>query len=245
MSHQRQHRRPAEIFHETPSLRGIPVSETDGFGPVRLLSNRQRQELAAIAPRMQVPARTIVYRQRTAAESVFIVADGVLKAFRELRNGKRPVLAFMFAEDIFGLAEAGQYVNTAETVTAATLFRISLAALKERLRSNAELELKLLAKVTHELREAQRHTLVVARRDAVGRVAVFLQTLEDHSTHRDTAAIDVPMTWADIAGYLGLSTTAFGRACRRLERSGVVAFPDRHTARILDRRQLEKLASGS
>jgi CRP-like cAMP-binding protein len=51
------------------------------------------------------------------------------------------------------------------------------------------------------------------------------------------------LTRSDIAGYLGLSLEAVSRACRRLERSGIVAFVDRHQARVRDRRGLERLAS--
>ena len=226
-------------------LRGIPLSDTGGDGPVRLLSNRQRQELAAIAVRLQVPRRTIVYREHTPAESVFIVGDGVVKAFRDLPSGKRPVLAFHFAEDIFGLAENGFYVNTIQAVTDVALFRMPLEVLKDTLAGDAELQLQFLLKVTHELREAQRHTIAIGRRDAVGRVASLLRSLEDHTARaQQSGMIDIPMTRSDVAAYLGLSLEAVSRACRRLERSGIVTFVDRHRARVRDRRRLDRLASG-
>jgi len=227
-----------------PMLRGIPLSETDGNGPVPLLSNRQRQELASIAARLNVPRRTIVYREHTPAESVFIVAHGVVKAFRDLPSGKRPVLAFHFAEDIFGLAENGFYVNTLQAVTDVSLFRMPLEVLTETLAGDAQLQLQFLVKVTHELRESQRHTIAIGRRDAVGRVASLLRTLADNTARAEqSGTIDIPMTRSDIAGYLGLSLEAVSRACRRLEQSGIVNFVDRHRAQVRDRRQLDRLAS--
>jgi CRP/FNR family transcriptional regulator, anaerobic regulatory protein len=236
-------RRPAPP-QDHPTLRGIPLWETDASGPVRLLSNRQRQELASIAARVHMPRRTIVYREHTPAESVFIVGHGVVKAFRDLPSGKRPVLAFHFAEDIFGLAENGFYVNTLQAVTDVDLFRMPLAVLRDTLASDAELQLQFLVKVTHELREAQHHTIAIGRRDAVGRVASLLRSLEDHTAREEQSGIiDIPMTRSDVAGYLGLSLEAVIRAFRRLERSGVVTLLDRHRARVRDRRALDRLAS--
>jgi CRP-like cAMP-binding protein len=237
-------RRPPALLQDYPTLRGIPLSETGGNGPVRLLSNRQQQKLASIAARLHMPRRTIVYREHTAAESVFIVGHGVVKAFRDLPSGKRPVVAFLFAEDIFGLSENGLYVNTIQAVTDVALFRMPLEVLKDTLAGDAQLQLQFLVKVTHELREAQHHTIAIGRRDAVGRVASLLRSLEDHTAReKQSGMIDIPMTRSDVAGYLGLSLEAVSRACRRLERSGIVAFVDRHQARVRDRRRLDRLAS--
>jgi CRP/FNR family transcriptional regulator len=242
-------RRAATLVHapmpcELPSVRAIPFSDTDANGPVRLLSNRQRHQIASIAIRTRLRRNTIVYREHTRGESIFIVADGIIKTFRNLPNGKRPVLAFWFPEDIFGLMEAGLYVNTTQAVTDVTLFRIPLEVLKETLLADASLQLQLLCKVTHELRGAQRHTIAVQRRDAVGRLAMFLRALEDHEVrHDDKNHIHIPMSRTDIADYVGLTPEAISRACRRLAQHGIVKFADRSRAQVLDRRLFERLGS--
>jgi CRP/FNR family transcriptional regulator len=53
------------------------------------------------------------------------------------------------------------------------------------------------------------------------------------------------MTRSDMADYLGLSLEAVVRASRRLEQQGIVAFPDHHHARILDRRRFDALAAAA
>jgi CRP-like cAMP-binding protein len=244
MRHDVDIRRADPHSHEIPALRGIPLLDTDSNQPVRLLSTRQRHDLAAIAVRERVPRRTILYREHAPATSVFIVGQGIVKVFRDLPNGKRPVLAFLFPEDIFGLIEAGHYVSTAQTVTDAVVFRMPLVVLRDTLAFDAELGLQFLCKVTHQLRESQRHRIAIERRDAVGKMATFLRRLDQRHTHGERhGVIHMPMTRSDVAGYLGLSLEAVSRACRRLERSGVVTFIDRHRARVLDQRALDKLAS--
>ena len=66
----------------------------------------------------------MVYREQSAATSVFAVADGVVKTYRDLPSGKRTIGAFLFARDLFGLAENGRYINCAQAVTRVTLYRL-------------------------------------------------------------------------------------------------------------------------
>jgi CRP-like cAMP-binding protein len=52
--------------------------------------------------------------------------------------------------------------------------------LADLLRNDPDLQFVFLTKVTHELRKAQRRSIVLGRRDAVGRVAMFLMSLRQH-----------------------------------------------------------------
>lgn len=224
-----------------PSLRAA------SFGPgvpdvVRLLSSDERTEIANIATIVEVPPGRVVYREGTNAQAVFIVAEGVVKVFRDLPSGRRRVMAFLFADDAFGLAQSGHYVYSVQTITAVKLYRIRLAALTAILRNSGELASQFLCKVMHELRGALRHNVILARRDAVGRLAMFLLMLEQNAP-RDDSRIALPMRRSDIANYLGLSQESVSRALSRLERSSVIAFDGRHELRVLDRPKLERIVS--
>ena len=225
-----------------PSLRAVPFQRA-GPEPIELLSEAQREELARHAAVRTLAARTVVYRAGAAAASVFIVGGGVVKSFRELPSGRRRIAAFLFARDVFGLAEAGRYVNWVQTITPVRLYELDLDTLTGLFKRDADLEFQFLCKAVHVLREAQHHNIIVGRRDAPGRVAMLLVLLLRQSgrTHgqRDVA---IPMTRSDIANYLGLSLEAVVRATRRLERQGIVEF-GRHQARIIDRQRFEVLAS--
>ena len=236
-------RKTPELTQAEPGLRAAPFLEAGSIGAAPVLTERQRQQLLEIATRVRVPARSVVYREQTAATWIFINTEGVLKTFKDLRSGRRWVTAFLFPKDVFGLAKNGLYVRTAQAITPATLYRIESHALIALLRRDAELQFQFLSKVTHELREAQRQTIVVGRRDAVGRVAMFIQQLECTVCDRHNARdIELPMSRSDIASYLGLSLESISRATAKLQRRGIVAFPNRHLARILDRAQFDRLS---
>ena len=217
------------------------------FGPgipdvVPLLSSEQQAQIADIATLVEFPRGRIVYREGSNAQAVFIVAEGVVKVFRDLPSGRRRVMAFLFADDIFGLAQTGHYVYSVQTITDVKLYRVRMTALTAVLRSDGELASQFLCKVTHELRGALRHNVILARRDAVGRLAMFLLMLEQNGPRHDSR-IDLPMSRSDIANYLGLSQESVSRALSRLERTSVMAFQGRHALRILDRSKFEKIVS--
>jgi CRP-like cAMP-binding protein len=231
-------------------MRAIPFERVSAAGvATQLLTERHRQNLEGLATPLNVTRRTIFYREDTPAEWVFMIANGVVKSYRHLSSGKRHIVAFLFPGDVFGLAENGLFVNTTQAVTRATVYRIPVDALKDLLRRDPDLQFRFLCKVTHQLREAQRHTISVARHTAAGKIAMFLKMLERDAHSRSEASaprsLNVPMTRTDIADYLGLSPEAVSRTTSRLVRRGVLAFPDRHRVRILNPVELDRLASAA
>ena len=185
-----------------------------------------------------------MYRAGAPASSVFIVGDGAVKSFRDFPSGRRRIVAFMFGGDIFGLARAGYYVNTVQTITAVRSYEVDVRALTELFKRDWELELQFLCKTIHVLREAQHHNIIIGRRSAVGRLAMLMGLLlKQNGRGPGEREVAMPMTRSDIANYLGLSLEAVVRASRRLERQGIVAFENRHLARIVDRKQFEALVS--
>lgn len=231
-------------------IRAVPFERVTAAGvATQLLTERHRQNLVALATSLNVPRRTVFYREETPAEWVFMISSGVVKSYRDLPNGKRHITAFMFPGDVFGLAENGRFVNTTQAVTRVMLYRIPVDALKDLLLRDPDLQLRFLCKVTHQLREAQRHTISVARHTAAGKIALFLKMLERDAHWRSEPSaprsLMVPMTRSDIADYLGLSPEAVSRTTSRLVRRGILAFPDRHRVRILNPVELDRLATAA
>lgn len=228
-----------------PSLRAIPfIATKTGGGVTRLLTDRQRQELATLSTRVNVGSRGIVYRAGAPAASLYICAEGAFKSYRDLPSGRRRVAAFLFSDDLFGLAQSGKYVNTVQAVMPSTCYRIPMESLTAVLRHDAELEFHFLCKVTHELRESQRRSFIIGRRSAVGRIAMFLHMLENNNAPEITPdVIALPMSRSDIANYVGLSAEAMSRATGQLARDGIIKFEGAHAVRILDRPRYDRLAT--
>lgn len=230
------------VLSSWPAIRALTLSGVEPRRP--LLTERQRQQLAAVSTRTQLPPGTIIYRDGDPATAIYINGSGVVSAFREMPSGKRRVAGFRFSGDIFGLAEHGVYVNTTRAISAVTVYEIPLTTLTAVLRQDAELEFQFFCKVVHELRQLQRKSIIVARRDAPGRIAMFLDLLRHTAPGRGPAAdfVQIPMTRSDIGDFVNLTLESVSRACRRLSDAGVVQFTATG-ARIIDRSRFEKLVA--
>ena len=226
-----------------PTIRAMPLSEAGNTRP--LLTEEQRQRLAAVATRLQYSRRTIVYRDGDPADSIFINGGGVVISFKEMASGKRRVAGFRFYADVFGLAENGKYVNTTRAVTPVTLYRIPVETLATILRHDAELEFQFLCKIVHELRQAQRKLIIVARRDSAGRVAMFIDMLRQSAAEpKSPDFVEIPMTRSDIADFLNLALESVSRVCRQLSDSGILAF-NKRGVRIVDPTRFDELVIDS
>jgi CRP-like cAMP-binding protein len=230
--------------HRVPRLYSRHFGQPPPGAAVFHLTDRQREHLGLIAARLDVPTRTILYEAGANAGSVFLVENGMLKTFVALPSGRRKVNAFLVRGDIAGLAENGVYVSTLQAITRSVVHRVPLDQLMVMLQGDAAMELEFLRKITHELREAQRQSLIVGRRDATGRIAMFFDSLARDVWHTPPGApIPTPMSRSDIADYVCLSLEAVSRACRQLDEQGILAFDGRRQVRIRNLRKFAELAA--
>jgi CRP/FNR family transcriptional regulator len=107
-----------------------------------------------------------------------------------------------------------------------------------------DFEQHFFREVSNELAEAQKHVMILGQKDAMERVASFLLMLDErenrYGAHDD---IELPMTRAEIADYLGLTIETVSRMLTKLRKSGVIATPNAHLVRIVDPKGLRDIAS--
>jgi CRP-like cAMP-binding protein len=192
--------------------------------PVLRMNAREREHLATIATVMRVPAGTLLCHAGHEAKAVFSITSGTLASFRERSDGTRKIFAFLFAEDLFGLARRGRYVNSVKAITPAVVFRMPMDALTGLLTRDAALQFRFLCKTTQVVRDAQRQALMTTIRDPVERVALFLSMIEEAQGEKrhDRDPISIPMTRQDVADYLNLPSGSIKAAVDALESRGLV-----------------------
>jgi CRP/FNR family transcriptional regulator, anaerobic regulatory protein len=227
---------------QLPMIRALSLTGVDVKRP--LLTDQQRRRLADAATILQLPARAIIYRDGDPADSIFINGGGVVISFKDMPSGKRRVAGFRYYADIFGLADHGKYVNTTRSVTPVTIYQIPIETLTALLRQDGDLEFQFVCKLVHELRQAQRKAIIVARRDAPGRIAMFVDMLRRRADVEGPPqdVVELPMSRSDIGDFLNLAHESVSRGCKRLSNMGVIEFK-KGTARILDRARFDKVVA--
>ncbi len=228
-----------------PSLAAVALWGSSRGQRAQLLTEYERAQLSVIASIVRFKKGIQIYREGNDAHAVFNIVSGVVKVYRTLPDGTERVIAFLFADDIFGLAHEGKYANSARAVTDVTAYRLPVPALERSLRKDAALEFQIICKLCHELREAQRHAFLLGRRNALARVAMFFQWLEQYQAARgeSTSVLHLPMSRSDVASYVGMSLEAVSRSLRTLASRHVISFSDKRHVKIVDRARLETLVA--
>jgi CRP/FNR family transcriptional regulator len=174
----------------------------------QLLNDDERARLATVASIVRFKKGAQIYSDGEPAKAVFNIIGGVIKIYRPTPEGGDYVCAFLYPEDLFGLTEEGRYVNSAKAITPAIMYSLPLHALQRPLFKDADLELHVIAKLCHELRQAQRHAFLLAQKHALSKLAMFLQ-LQEHVQSANgipSSEIYLPMNRSDIADYVSMSS---------------------------------------
>lgn len=211
-----------------------------------VLDDEEIVRLQAIVREIRLEPDQTLFFEGDRAEHVFNVRFGVLKVYKQLTDGRRQITGFFFAGDLLGFAADGGYSYCAKAITPATVCRIPRRALNALFGEFPKLEEHFLGMAADELVAAQDQMLLLGRKSAQERVASFLLRLSLRATRRgrQKCVIPLPMSRADIADYLGLTTETVSRMFGRLKRDGIIRIPTPHQVALLRAEELSNLASG-
>ena len=210
--------------------------------PHLTLSAADKADLGRLAELIEYKTvRSQIFSQGQSASFLYLLVDGLVQASRMLDDGERQILAFFWPGDLFGLAETGVYVNSAQAVTPCTVYRFPIRRLETFLVENPNIQHGFFIKAVHDLRSTQRRLVALARLDVPRRLALFLLDCSGHEQYFDSTShtLTIPMTRYDIADYLGTSAESVTRAFAQLEGKGLL---HRRTARNLQLRITELTA---
>jgi CRP/FNR family transcriptional regulator len=204
-----------------------------------VLTAEERALLAGIATIVRFRKGETIYQGGDTANAVFNVVTGIAKSYKWQPDQRHHIVGFWFANDLIGLAENGKYVNSAQALTAITLYRMSTAAIEARLRLHPGLDFQVIGKLCHDLRDTQYHAFLLSRHRAVAKLGLFLQMLEAQQG-AGAGEVFLPMSRTDIGSYVGLSAEAVTRSLRTLTLRGIIDFRDRRHVQIIDRARLDE-----
>lgn len=222
-------------------IRGVdPWPPEHGQEPAHIvLSAAEQADLARLTQVIVFKTKgSQIISQGQRADFLYLLADGVVQASHTLNHGDRQVVAFYWPGDLFGLAEAGIYVNSAEAVTACKVYRFPIRKLEQFLLDHPKIQHSFFIKAILAVRSAQRQLIVMGRFDVPGRLAIFLLDCSGHEHYFNpaTQVLSLPMTRYDIADYIGTSAESVTRAMNALENKGLIR---RVTARTIELKRLE------
>ena len=188
-----------------------------------------------------------IFHEGDAVKRVFMLANGSLKIYTLLADGRRQITGFMFPGDFLGIAIDDEYAFTAEALNKAELWWFTREAFDRFVEENSRVERELYRLAAHELAAAQAQMVLLGRKTAAERLATFFLALRDRqelgACHTPPES-DLPMSRLVSAGYLGLSTeTGSGRLAHLRDRK-LIRLASQDRIEILDRDGLKEMSEG-
>ena len=210
------------------------------------LDNSELSRMAAIARTQSFAGRQTIVDEGEPAESLFNITSGAVKLYKLLPDGRRQITGFLFEGDFLGIALNDDYAYTAEAVNDVTLCRYPKARFEALLEEFPKLEKQLLEVASNELAQAQDQMLLLGRKMAQGKEVSFLLLLSKRSHARGAPAspISLPMSRADIADYLGLTTETVSRTVTSLKGSDAIRLLAGNSVALENFESLSELADG-
>ena len=181
-----------------------------------------------------------VFREGEIADCFYVLRSGSLKSYLVTEDGEEQVLGFYLPGDVFGLdnGDSLQRLSSTASLETASICRFPHAFLADKAQGA-----NLLAIASEQLRRDHNLVLMLARKDADGRIASFLDDLASRYQTRgySASAFLLTMSRQDIGCYLGLAVETVSRTLTRFQDSGVLNV-NRREVEILDHAALRKIA---
>ncbi len=231
------------------SRNGLVDCESCTIRPLAMcsaLNNDGLHRIEEIVRQVSLTPNQVLFLEGDPAEHVYNIVAGTLRVSKQLADGRRQITGFLFAGDFLGLGGAEGYSYSAEAVTPVTLCRFRWRQLDALFEAYPRLERHLLGMAVDELAAAQEQLLLLGRKSALERVASFLLQLSERAERQglSKSPVRLPMTRADIADYLGLTTETVSRAFGTLKRDGAIEVPNPHGVVLCDIDALDAIAEG-
>jgi CRP/FNR family transcriptional regulator, anaerobic regulatory protein len=167
-----------------------------------------------------------IFRAEDDADAIYVISSGSVKSYMIMEDGEEQVLNFYLAGDVLGLDGMGAdyYISSTVALETTTVCKLPLSHL-----SGSDLGKGFLHLVSDCLIRDHNLMLMLARKDADGRMASFLVNISGHFKRigQPENVIELTMTRQDIANYLGLAIETVSRTLRRFQDSGMLVVTRR------------------
>jgi CRP/FNR family transcriptional regulator len=181
-----------------------------------------------------------VYREGEDADCFYVLRSGSVKSYLVTEDGEEQVLGFYLPGDVFGMDTTEEQLRMSSAITLETT---SLCRFPHAYLGESSKALSLLKITAEQMLRDHNLVLMLARKDADGRIASFLDDLASRYWSRgySSEAFVLTMSRQDIGCYLGLAVETVSRTLTRFQECGVLKV-NRREVEILDHATLRKIA---
>lgn len=196
------------------------------------LSCDEIKRLSEIAFRRDYAAGALILGDSEEPEFFANIVRGVVKLTKVMHDGRQQIVGLQFASDFIGRPFAARNPFFAEAASQVELCCFRKRQFEELVRQTPDLEHRMFEHTLDELDAARAWMVLLGRKSAEERIASFILLIIDRAEtgagcrssedQLQPTLVELPLTRAEIADYLGLTIETVSRQFTRLKASGVI-----------------------
>lgn len=183
----------------------------------------------------------IIYYEGNKSNHIFLIESGVVKTHKTDEKGKELITALYRENDFFGFSSFSKDIPYQEIATAiedTKAYKLTKSELKEVIKNNFSLSLKLIDYVTNNLIEINEHLLEMAYSSVRQKTAHSILEFSKKEKYQTKKSINISRS--DLASIAGIATETFIRTISDFKKEGIIDVQGRNI-KILDMDKLKKL----
>jgi len=201
----------------------------DGLRSV--LADKQLCELEIASRRRDLAAEEIIFREGGIADDVFVITSGTVKFTKIHPNKQSYIIGLMFPGEIICEPFKPRHTFSAAAATDVELCVIPPDALSHLLKSTPQIERALFRASSIELETRHDWTFLLRGCSSYQRLALFLWLLamraqpQSNGTQQNkvvTVQLFLPLSRAEIAGFLDITIETISRQMTLMKKSGII-----------------------
>lgn len=187
-----------------------------------------------------------LYSELDDARYVYLITSGVIGTVKILADGRRLITRLLFPDDIFGYQIDGHRSDDAVAMSEVRILRLSKSDFQRAIDANADLREQFIGWLHRQVDQLDERALLFAKRRAEERVAGFLLQFLRRKSQRDHHydRIELPLSRADMADYLGLTIETVSRVLSGLVHDGIIEPQTRYSFVLRKPGALRRIATG-
>lgn len=220
-----------------------PGAMPSAAAPITINKSIGKHDLASAPNIRHLKAGETLYVEGDMAPYCYQVADGVMKEYNTLEDGRRQVADFYGVGELFGISELNEHLYTAEAITACAIKFYGRDAYLKTIAASPELSEQFLDTLMTRLHRARERMVMLGRMSANQRVAAFLQRLSGEQETIDN--VRFVMSRQDIADHLGLTIETVCRVLTEFKKKHIIEMPSARLFSVPDLDRLDCAIQGS
>ena len=213
------------------------------------LDNNAISKLELIGRRRIIRAKDVLFHEGDPVHQYFSVANGIIKLVKTLACGNQRIIALLHPPSFVGLSLCDHHAYAAEAVTDVELCSYQRGSFDLAMKENFGLTRAIFRIKLRELDSSRNLKFLLSRKCAYFRVAGFLLMIatctSNRGAERTCTGLQLPLTRAEIADYLGLTLETVSRQFSRLKTARIIDLPLGRMVVVRDLALLRGVANGA